>query len=687
MYFKHLNATFGKLHQHSLTLHKGLNIIEAPNESGKSTFAAFLKDMLYGVPNERKSKENPVPERVRFVPWSGIAPEGSMDLAETVYGDITLSRTTKRATAPFGNLIATYSGSGETIEAITAENCGDSLLGISRSAFERSAFIHQSGLAIASDNDLEKRINALITSGEEDTSYSDADATLNKARNAHKHNATGAIPLLERELTELQNNRRELSDLLTEKQRQVQESERIAKREEEIRVLLQRHRDADQQEQYGRLQSLKADRDTAEAEYVKRQQAVSSLPSEENIAQAQAHLDALVSTMQEQNSAQAKVNAAKEQLDDFDHQTATQKVGFGRYYALLAPLTYIIIGAIWMIVRGFTFMHAMIPLGIALLLAVPVSYIIGKRTGQKERGKERGTLETAWQTAQNALDAQTSLCRTQEQTVLNLLRVRSIDEARAVIQDTTRQYEAMHTAQSAAKDAAMRYDVFFRQYGELSAPEEAAVRPSESAAALQAELDALTQKRIEWKQNIARAEGRSASIGDPADLDVKIEEKQEKLLRLQEEYDAISLAMEVLASANTQLQNRFSPVLGKRAAEIFFALTSGKYDRVLLDREMGAKASETDAPTAHDVNSLSQGAYDQLYFAVRLAICEMVLPEERNIPIVLDDALTNFDDERMKKALDLLLRESEKRQILLFTCQHREAEYLQSEPNVFVTTL
>lgn len=683
MFFQRLNATFGKLYQCNLTLQKGLNIIEAPNESGKSTFAAFLKDMFYGVPSGR-GKASSLSDRARFAPWSGIAMEGTMELGETAYGDITLTRTTKRAAAPLGNLTATYSGGGEVIDAITGENCGEHLLGIPRGVFERSAFIRQSGLTIEADSDLEKRITSLITSGEEDTSYTDAESALNKARNAHRHNTTGAIPLLERELAELQNDRKELADLLMEKQGKVQESERIAKREEEIRGLLQKHRDADQQEQYNRLQSLKADRDTAEAEYAKRQQAVSFLPSEESIAQAQAHLNALTSMMQEQNNAQATANAAKEQLDCFDRQTAVQKIRFGRYYALLAPLTYIIIGAIWMIIFGFTFMHAMIPLGIALLLAFPVSYIIGKKIGQKERGKERGILEAAWQTAQNALDAQKSLCRTQEQNVLNLLRVRSIDEARVVMQDAAQQYNALRAAQSAAKDAAMRYDVFARQYGELSAPKEAIVRPSESAAALQMELDVLTQKRIELKQNIAHAEGRSASIGDPADLDAKIEEKQEKLLSLQKEYDAISLAMEVLTSANTQLQNRFSPVLGKRASEIFSELTDGKYDRVLLDREMGAKTSETDAPTAHDVNLLSQGAYDQLYFAVRLAICELVLPEERNIPIVLDDVLTNFDDERMKKALDLLANESEHRQILLFTCQHREVAYMKGKPNVSI---
>ena len=44
------------------------------------------------------------------------------------------------------------------------------------------------------------------------------------------------------------------------------------------------------------------------------------------------------------------------------------------------------------------------------------------------------------------------------------------------------------------------------------------------------------------------------------------------------------------------------------------------------------------------IEALSAGALDQLYLAVRLAICELVLPPEKQVPIVLDDALAKVDD-------------------------------------------
>ena len=74
-----------------------------------------------------------------------------------------------------------------------------------------------------------------------------------------------------------------------------------------------------------------------------------------------------------------------------------------------------------------------------------------------------------------------------------------------------------------------------------------------------------------------------------------------------------------------------------------------------------------------DASLLSAGTVDQLYLAVRLAICDLVLPNEDPAPIVLDDALSNFDDARAHAALRWLKDAARNRQILLFACQSREA--------------
>ena len=65
MLIRHMTATFGKLGQKSLSLQPGLNIIYAPNESGKSTWCHFIRTMFYGLPTRDRGL---TADKNRFAP-------------------------------------------------------------------------------------------------------------------------------------------------------------------------------------------------------------------------------------------------------------------------------------------------------------------------------------------------------------------------------------------------------------------------------------------------------------------------------------------------------------------------------------------------------------------------------------------------------------------------------------------
>lgn len=168
--FLHLNATFGRLEQHELHLHSGLNLICAPNESGKSTWGSFICAMLYGLSTRDRGL---MADKNRFAPWSGAAMQGRMDILSDGRA-LTLQRDTRRANAPMGNFSCTYTGTGTPVEGITAQNAGEQLLGVPRDVWERSAFIGQNALAVSQSAELERRISSLITTGEEDASFTES---------------------------------------------------------------------------------------------------------------------------------------------------------------------------------------------------------------------------------------------------------------------------------------------------------------------------------------------------------------------------------------------------------------------------------------------------------------------------------------------------------------------------------
>ena len=178
--------------------------------------------------------------------------------------------------------------------------------------------------------------------------------------------------------------------------------------------------------------------------------------------------------------------------------------------------------------------------------------------------------------------------------------------------------------------------------------------------------DALRQTR----SRLDHARGQIAALGDPAALEAEQERLRHLIAEKEEQYAAVTMAMAALEAANARLQTQYAPEISRRAAAILKQMTGGRYDRVLLDAELSASARETGAVTGRELASLSEGTADQLWLAVRLAISAAALPKDA--PLVLDDALVNFDDDRAAAAVALLREEGKERQILLFTCQNRE---------------
>ena len=99
-----------------------------------------------------------------------------------------------------------------------------------------------------------------------------------------------------------------------------------------------------------------------------------------------------------------------------------------------------------------------------------------------------------------------------------------------------------------------------------------------------------------------------------------------------------------------------------------------------LTRELEGFVQTGESVLPRSALCLSRGTADQLYLAVRLAVCRLCLPEKP--PILLDDALASFDDARLEAALELLWELSGEQQLLLFTCQKREGEVLVNTPGV-----
>lgn len=732
-----LSATFGKLRQQTLELKDGLNIIEAPNESGKSTWAGFLRAMLYGIDTKARDKKGVIAEKNLYQPWDGGNMEGSVDLR---WGDkeITLRRTSK-ANSPLSQFQAIYTGTEEPVPGLTADNVGEILTGVGREVFERSAFVGQSSMAVTGSAELERRISAIVSSGQEDVSYSETEQRLRDWKNRRQSNQkNGLIPRLEEEKTQVTATLERLED--ANRQSSAARTQIRALEEEEAALEQQAgaHRalaNARAKERYdaakAELDAARTALDTVQQERQRR----GTPPNEETLREMQGELSYL-------NTLDANIKHARREIEttelpsmeiehpvfsgmepaavrqraqtDADTVSTRTKATATILVCLLACLGLVLVQ---IFARGAGILHIALTIAcVAVFCAAAISYLVTlrKRTalnakifasyGAQESSeilKQAEDYITRWETASQA----------HTEAAIRAVSLERLEVEREDLAE--RLLEAIHSfapevtdlfGVSAAVSLALNLgekekSAVQRLEGaekvlqavtaqgvptDVQAPTQA---PTISEHEIAVRLNEVRFELSRQNEALAMAQGVMNTLGDPAALQARLSELEDALNRRREEYDAILAAMDGLDEANAMLQARMSPALNSRAGELLHQLTGGKYDQVSLTREFEALASQHNDVTPRKLLTLSKGTADQLYLAVRLAVCDLVLPGDDPAPLVLDDALVNFDDERLGLALELLQQLAKKRQVLLFTCQSRERLWLNDTPDVHVTRL
>lgn len=177
-----------------------------PNEGGKSTWAAFLLAMFYGLEQKRASKGTLTPKE-QFTPWSGKPMEGTIEL-ELQGRTLVLQRSSENG-KPFGSFRAWDKQTGLTVDSLHANNCGKELLGVEREVFRRTAFLAGSELTVTKDADLSRRLEQLAAAGRETDSFLKADGRLKAWQNRLRYNRSGEIPKAAERLRELEQTEEE----------------------------------------------------------------------------------------------------------------------------------------------------------------------------------------------------------------------------------------------------------------------------------------------------------------------------------------------------------------------------------------------------------------------------------------------------------------------------------------------
>ena len=171
---------FGTLKDYTEVFDEGANIILHDNGWGKSTFAAFVRAMFYGLDGERKKsiEEN---ERKRYKPWQGgvfggritFEAEGKTYTVNRIFHDKDVNDEFELRDADTNLISNDFS-----------ENIGREFFKIDRESFMRTIFIGQSDCYTSSTDDINAKIGNLTDNTNDINSYEVADKKLTEMLNA-----------------------------------------------------------------------------------------------------------------------------------------------------------------------------------------------------------------------------------------------------------------------------------------------------------------------------------------------------------------------------------------------------------------------------------------------------------------------------------------------------------------------
>ena len=710
-----MTATFGKLEHQTLTLKPGLNIIEAPNEWGKSTWCAFLISMLYGIDTRTKSSRYQLADKERFVPWSGTPMSGRMDL--NWHGrDITIERSTK-GRIPMGEFRAYETHTGLSIPELNAENCGQQLLGVEKDVFTRSGFLRFTDLPVTEDEQLRSRLNALVTTGDESGNAELLERKLKELKNRCRYNKSGLIPQLRLQKEQVQQKLQEF-DSLDQQIGQLQE--RIRERQQQIH-LLENHQAALRyrtvREHSSILQEAQKAKEDAQRHMEDLRAQTEVVPSRETATQ---NIQQLTEIQEELDTLALEEQMLPSPTDmpqlstGFAGCTARQAVIQARQHRneinalrprgrLLVTVTSIL-GAFLLLFSVFLLVCDQQPLWCATCAGIGAVYllvaVLAVLRGKKHRSLYRTRLSEltslygcddpelwvktaeqyadvweAYVTNDGNVDRRAELYRRRETLVARsmvLTQSKGLGSTLEYWYDILSLWDQYSEARNSYLQARKQVENLQALCHDAPAPQEEdpLSYSEEETARLLSDASAELQQLL---AKLGQYQGYADSLGSREALEAENTTLERRLLELEKTYAALEFALKSLEQASAQLQRRFAPRISRTAQQIMGQLTNGRYDRLMMAEDFSIHAGAQNEDTLRSRHWRSDGTVDQLYLALRLAVARELLPDA---PLVLDDAMVRFDNVRLKAALEILQLEAQTKQVILFTCHGRERELL-----------
>ncbi len=714
MYIEKLHIdSFGKLSELDLDFSEGINIVEGPNESGKSTVAAFIKFILYGVSSK---------ERKNILSWQSGRASGSL----------TLMSDDKRQRFRIERSLV---GTKESVQFIdgntnlpirnidTSVPIGELLLGVDSDMFSATAFVSQigdspAGGAAVGGSKVSEGIENILFSADESVNAQKAAGKLDSARAAllHKNGKGGLLfekesecgeyelrlsnaTTANKEITEIEAQLADLKDKFAE----TAEKANIAAEKAEgceawaLLALFEKATEIRKKvNELGVRLAVDDSADTAAIDALERQIATLELLHDE-MEKAEAREPVTVShdrRIEDYTARGGRRGLEGEQMVLRTHRNTYRAIGilFLVVSAILAPIGLfpILISAVpnLIILMLCVFCGAA---GVTLLIAASKKSGEIKKIAAEFDCDELDELISKEKSAKDAAEFANLAAESAKKRYLDAVvkaetaygcPAENLGDKLAEIRKKQNEVNIVRAEYDKQKALLSQVEAQLRPYSEAELREKAANVPADGSVAEDLQVyrreagfysnqaNVLEKRVSELERKLA---GLYPTVENPAELSDKLSELRFETAELAKKHAAYKLAFDKLTVASDTLRADVAPKLAFDAAKLMGHITGGKYTE--LGVESTLDMSVTTEAGLKPISVLSAGTKDAAYICLRLALISL-LYRDTTPPVIFDEAFSRQDDTRLAAIMQLIKLGAA--QSIIFTSNSREASVAKS---------
>ncbi len=173
----------------------------------------------------------------------------------------------------------------------------------------------------------------------------------------------------------------------------------------------------------------------------------------------------------------------------------------------------------------------------------------------------------------------------------------------------------------------------------------------------------------EMDRRVGEIDTQMRAIMDDGELDELMQRRsntENALMDSLREWAVYSIANSMMKDACDHFYTDLQPNVIRYANKYLAMMTDGRYqlDNDPREEEIVVK----DSYMKKSANKWSSGLGDQIYLSLKMAMASQIGPEK--MPLILDDVLIRFDDERKMGACKAIYEFSRDSQVLVFTCEN-----------------